>query len=120
MGKFIGFTLVGYFFIERLVGARVLNRISNAITQHKLAERRSQIAGQTGHHASGIQRHSAGPVFPIVIRSVGNGIQAMDPAGPCGPLHYYRTDGYHVAGQTHADAYAAAERDARIMLECGS
>lgn len=117
MGKFIGFTLfVGYFFIERLVGARVLNRISNAITQAKLAERRSQIGGQTGHHASGIQRHSAGPVFPIVIRSVGNGIQAMDPAGPCGPLHYYRSD---VEG-SHHDAYAAAERDARMMLECGS
>lgn len=118
-------------FIEVLVlmvmRARIINTISNHLNRMALAARRRQIGGQVGHTNNGVQLHSAGPVFPMVIRHVGNAVQAMDPAGPCGPLHHYDVVSSVSNGRMtihdsigYDAAYAAAVRDARTMLACGS
>lgn len=62
--------------------------------------------------SSGVQAHSAGPLFPMMIRGVGNTVQAFggeDQQGPRYPFSWGDSE-------SHSIAYAQAEKDARTML----
>lgn len=65
-------------------------------------------ADHSGHFSNGIQAHSAGPLFPFMVRGVGNGHQAFDGGtGRAGPIHH---------GQ---GSYAMAEADCQTWLDGG-
>ena len=74
----------------------------------------TEIEAHTGHLGTGgVQAHSAGPHFPMIIRCVGNSLQAIDGStmkeGPKYPFNPGDSQSFYAA-------YAQAEADAKTML----